>query len=115
MRMRIIRIVVTVTATFLVMSGALGALAAEDIDTSPAADGPTDGTGVEPADPSGQILIGEIRASSISFERPEPVVSVTYYFVYSGPGSADTPVDAADYCLVSHTPAAGSIMKYCAQ
>ncbi len=113
MRMSILRTATTVTATLLLMFGALAALAAEDITTGPLTDGSTDATSVAPGDYGGEVVSGEIRTSSISSERLIPEVSVVQYFVYSGPGSVDLPTDEPSSCLVSFV--GGQTMRFCAQ
>ena len=109
------RAVVTFLATALLMLATLTALAADDITTGPPTDGTTDGTSVEPREPGGEVSVeGEIRTSSISFDRAATSAGVVYHFVYSGPGSVDFEYDDPRGCLVSFVGVTSTAMKYCA-
>ena len=97
------------------MIGTLTAFAADETTTGQPTDGTTDGTAVEPREPGGEVSIeGEIRTSSISFDRTESAIGVVYRFVYSGPGSVDFEYDDPNGCLVSFVNVTSSAMKYCA-
>ncbi len=96
--------------------GALSALGVEDTTTGPPTDASTDST-ILPVNPnrSGSPVVGEINVSSISFERRVAQQTITYYFVYSGPGSIDFEYDDPDGCLVALRGVAHTAIAYCAR
>ncbi len=109
------RAFVTFLAIILVVVGALSALAADDITTGQPTDGSTDGTSVPSVEKIGEPTVeGEIRTSSISFERSVAETAVIYYFVYTGLGSVDFDYDGPSGCLVSFTGVTSSVIKHCA-
>ena len=110
------QLVIAALTTAMLAVGALSALGVEDITTGPPTDAPTDST-VVPAVPGRPAapVIGEIKVSSISFERRVAHQTITYFFVYTGPGSIDFEYDDPDGCLVALRGVAHTAISYCAR
>ena len=100
--------------TALLMVGALSALGVEEATTGPPTDASTDQTIVPHAGESPPV-VGEIRVSSISFERRVAESTVTYHFIYSGPGSIDFEYDDPAGCLVAFRDVTSSATMHCAR
>lgn len=109
------RTIVVAVATAFFMLGALAAFGVEDVTTGPPTDGTTEATLAPVAAAAGGVVIGEIRTSSISFERRVAETTITYVFVYSGPGSIDFDFDDPDGCLVAFRGVTSTAIKHCAR
>ena len=112
------KLLVTLMVLTLVGLGTLSALGAEGDPAEAGVDTTTDGTTVTtvtPTDPQGDVVVGEIRTSSISSTRSTPETAVVYYFVYSGPGAVDFQFDSLNGCLVSLTSEVNATPTRCAR
>lgn len=107
------RTIVLAVATAFFSLGAMAALGVEDVTTGPPTDATTDAT-VAPAAAAGEVVIGEIRTSSISFERRIAETTITYVFEYSGPGAVDFDYEDPDGCIVALRDVTATAIKHCA-